>query len=278
MKEEWRKWKHITKLDPDKKITKNNIKTIIKTHTDAIMISGTQGITKQKVREITKLLKGYDVPKVLEPAHPTGMIYSRHIDWIFVPTVFNTDYSPYINGLHKHWLKRDLKKINWDIVIPESYIILNPKCAAAKVTRARADMTKEGVVATAVCAEKYFKIPIIYIEYSGTYGDPEIVKAVSEALTDSHLFYGGGIKTQHQAEEMSKYATIVVGNAIYDRGTGSLVNTMKGTLTQEMKSLRKKLDELRRLRAEKKMIKKKLKAKKNKFKRKSIGHRIKKKV
>ena len=277
MAEEWRNWKHITKLDPDKKITKKAVDTIIRTGTDAIMISGTLGITKEKIKHIMKLLKGYDVPRVLEPASPKGMIYHRDIDWMFVPTVFNTDYAPYINGLHKLWLKRDHEKINWDIVVPEAYIILNPKCSAARVTKARADMSKEGVVATALAAERYFKIPVIYIEYSGTYGNPEIVKAVREALTTSHLVYGGGIRTQHQAEEMSQYATIVVGNTIYDRGSASLVNTMKGTVSQEIKNLQQRLTDLNKLRGEKKRTKAHRKLKKIKKKSERRVKRIKRK-
>ena len=68
MVEEWRKWKHITKLDPDKKINDKIIEDIIETGTDAIMISGTQNITKDNVSELLKMLNEYDIPKVLEPA------------------------------------------------------------------------------------------------------------------------------------------------------------------------------------------------------------------
>ena len=102
--EEWRNWKHITKLDPDKKITGKIIENIIETGTDAVMISGTQNITKDNVTRLVKLLKEYDIPKVLEPATPEGMIY-KDIDWLFVPSVFNTRFSKYINGLHKVWIK-----------------------------------------------------------------------------------------------------------------------------------------------------------------------------
>jgi phosphoglycerol geranylgeranyltransferase len=244
--EEWRNWKHITKLDPDKKINSKIIESIIETGTDAIMISGTQNITKDNVAQLLKMLKDYDIPKVLEPANPSGLIY-KNIDWLFVPSVFNTHYSLYINGLHKIWIKMHKDEINWDMVVPEAYIILNPKCAAAKVSKAE-DMTLDGTVATAICAERYFNFPLIYIEYSGVYGDPNIVKAVKKALTKAQLIYGGGINTKERAEEMSQWATIVVGNTIYENGTHSFIDTMRGRLLGEMTEIQAKLSKLKKLR------------------------------
>ncbi|MBN2202946.1 MAG: phosphoglycerol geranylgeranyltransferase [Candidatus Aenigmarchaeota archaeon] len=244
--EEWRKWKHITKLDPDKKINDKIIEDIIETGTDAIMISGTQNITRENVTDLLAMLKEYDIPKVLEPASPRGMVY-KNVDWMFVPSVFNTFYSHYINGVHKAWIKAHKDKINWDIVVPEAYIVLNPKCAVAKVTKAY-ELTKEGAVATAVCAEKFFNFPVVYIEYSGTYGDPEIVKAVKESLENAHLIYGGGINTKQRAEEMAKYATIVVGNTIYENGTHSFIDTVRGRLLQEMTEIQGKLGKLNKMR------------------------------
>nr|NIO44427.1 heptaprenylglyceryl phosphate synthase [Candidatus Aenigmarchaeota archaeon] len=180
---------------------------------------------------------------------PIGLVY-KNIDWLFVPSVFNTYYSHYINGLHKMWIKLHKDKINWDIVVPEAYIILNPKCAAARVSKAQ-QMTIEGTVATAVCAEKYFNFPIIYIEYSGMYGDPNIVRTVKESLTDAHLLYGGGINTKEKAEEMSQWATIVVGNTIYENGTHSFIDTMRGRLVRELSDVQSKLGKLKKLRKRK---------------------------
>lgn len=222
----WENWKHITKLDPDRKISDRIIKTIVDSGTDAIMISGSQRITKEKVEKLLDLLKGYSIPKILEPVDPRAVVY-KDIDYIFVPTVFNTNNPLWINGLHKLWVKAD-KNINWDIVVPEAYIILNPKCGAARKTKAY-KMKKEDAVAAAVCAERYFNFPIIYIEYSGLYGDPELVAAIKASLTKAHLFYGGGINSAQKAEEMSKYATIVVGNTIYENGTHSLLKTVRGS-------------------------------------------------
>jgi phosphoglycerol geranylgeranyltransferase len=192
------------------------------------------------------MLKEYDIPKVLEPATPHGLVY-KNIDWLFVPSVFNTFNPHYINGLHRVWVKMHKDKIDWDKVVPEAYLILNSKCAAAKVSKAF-EMTLDGAVATAVCAERYFNFPVVYIEYSGMYGNPEIVKAVKEALTKAHLLYGGGINTKQRAEEMSQWATIVVGNTIYENGTHSFIDTVRGRLLREMSDIQGKLGKLKRLR------------------------------
>ncbi|RJS84575.1 geranylgeranylglyceryl/heptaprenylglyceryl phosphate synthase, partial [Methanophagales archaeon] len=53
----WKNWKHITKLDPDKHITQADLKTVVESGTDAIMISGTQNITDRNVSQLISLLK-----------------------------------------------------------------------------------------------------------------------------------------------------------------------------------------------------------------------------
>jgi putative glycerol-1-phosphate prenyltransferase len=77
-------------------------------------------------------------------------------------------------------------------------------------------------------AEKMFHLPIFYLEYSGKYGDPQLINEVKKVLEKTVLFYGGGISTVHQAAEMGKHAdVIVVGNAIYDNFDQALA-TVKG--------------------------------------------------
>jgi len=105
----------------------------------------------------------------------------------------------------------------WEEIVAEGYCVLNPDCKVAQATAAQTDLSTEDVIAYARMAERYFKLPIFYVEYSGAYGDVEIVKEVSNVLDETKLFYGGGITSIEQAVEMAQYAnTVVVGNIIYD--------------------------------------------------------------
>ena len=66
-------------------------------------------------------------------------------------------------------------------------------------------------------AEELYRFPIMYVEYSGTYGDVDKVKAIANMLQHTQLFYGGGITNIDKAKEMSNIAdTIVVGDIIYN--------------------------------------------------------------
>lgn len=209
----WEKWNHITKLDPDKHISKEALKTIVNSGTDAIMISGTQNINSKKVSELMSLLSSYDIIKILEPAKPEAITYEG-IDYLFVPSVLNTTDSQWLIDKHVNWING--YEIYWDIVVPEAYIVLNPDSAVAKLTKAKTDLSIENVIAYGLYAEKYLRIPIVYVEYSGTYGNPLVVKRLKEALNSASLFYGGGIDSKEKAMEMKKYANaIVVGNVAY---------------------------------------------------------------
>lgn len=209
----WKNWKHITKLDPDKHISKADLKTVVESGTDAIMISGTQNITDENVSQLISMLKNYDIPKILEPATPEAVMYEG-IDYIFVPLVLNSRDLKWIVGKHVNWIKK--QSIEWDMITPEAYIVLNPESAVAKLTKSDTDLTDNEVVAYARYAEKYLHLPITYIEYSGTYGDPHKVKKVKQSLTETSLFYGGGIDSKEKAAEMKACAdVIVVGNVVY---------------------------------------------------------------
>jgi phosphoglycerol geranylgeranyltransferase len=210
----WQNWRHITKLDPDKSLLHDDLKTIAESGTDAIMISGTQNITNKNVSQLISLLKDYEIPKILEPATPDAVV-AEGMDYVFVPLVLNTGDLKWIVGKHKDWIMN--QTIDWNKVIPEAYIVLNQESAVAKLTKSKTDLTSDEVVAYVRYAEKYLRLPIVYIEYSGTYGDPRVIKKVSESLNEASLFYGGGIDSKDRAAEMKQYAdVIIVGNVVYN--------------------------------------------------------------
>mgnify|MGYP002387567444 CR=1 FL=1 len=118
-------------------------------------------------------------------------------------------------------------KIPWEYIVPEAYIVLNPDSSVGKVTKSVCNLNADEVAAFVTVADRYFHFPVVYIEYSGMYGNPAVVKAASDAIDKSILYYGGGINSAEKAAEMSRYAdTIVVGNAVYDQGAAVLKATV----------------------------------------------------
>jgi phosphoglycerol geranylgeranyltransferase len=210
----WLNWRHITKLDPDKHISRDDLDVIVKSGTDAIMVSGTQNITTKNTSRLLSMLEDYAIPKILEPVTPEIVVYEG-IDYLFVPQVLNTGDFKWLIGRHVEWIKR--YPIRWEVVVPEAYIVLNPNSAVAKLTTAKTDLTIEEIIAYGVYAERYLHSPIVYVEYSGTYGDPEVVKNLKPALNNASLIYGGGIDSKEKAIEMKSHVdVIVVGNVVYD--------------------------------------------------------------
>ena len=222
----WKDWVHVTKLDPDKQLKPGDIDAIAASGTDALMLSGTLNVTQENLAMLQKQLKAYDLPLVMEPAGPEAVLM-QGIDYVFVPSVMNTTDVAWLVGKHRAWVQMQKGRIPWDVIVPEAYIVLNPNSSVGKVTKAVCDLKADEVAAYVTVADHYFHFPIVYIEYSGTYGDPEVVKAASAALDKAVLYYGGGINSAEKAAEMSNFAdTIVVGNAVYDQGAAVLKATV----------------------------------------------------
>ncbi|PKG25144.1 heptaprenylglyceryl phosphate synthase [Niallia nealsonii] len=207
-------WRHVFKLDPNKEISDKNLERICESGTDAIIVGGTDGVTLENVLSIMSRVRRYTIPCVLEISSIESV--TPGFDLYFVPTVLNSTNTSWVTGLHQKAVKEYGEIMNWDEFLMQGYCILNKECKAANVTEANTELSKEDVAAFAMMAEKMFHLPIFYVEYSGTYGNPEMVKAAKKHLINTTLFYGGGIKNLQEAEEMASIAdVIVVGNIIY---------------------------------------------------------------
>lgn len=225
MQQPWKHWVHVTKLDPDKRLPTGAIDEIATSGTDALMLSGTLNVTRENLGALMNQVASYDLPVVVEPASPDSIVVTG-TSILFVPSVINSTDVQWIVGKHRDWVLHH--RVPWDLVVPEAYIVLNPASAVGRVTRATCTLSPREVAAYATCADRYFHFPIVYIEYSGTYGDPAVVKAASEALDSAVLYYGGGINSAEKAASMGRYAdTIVVGNVVYERGVQALRDTVR---------------------------------------------------
>ncbi|MHC1626332.1 MAG: phosphoglycerol geranylgeranyltransferase [Methanoculleaceae archaeon] len=224
----WKNWRHVTKLDPDKEISLHMVEDIAVSGTDALMLSGTLNVTPEKVIDLRDMVMSYGLPLVVEPADPSVAILEG-IDLLFVPSVLNTSSLEWLIGRHVEWVRNEF--IDWERVVPEAYIVLNPDSAVARVTGSNCALDSGDVSVYATLADRYFGFPIVYIEYSGVYGDPNVVHRVSTVIENARLFYGGGINSPARAAEMGQWAdTIVVGNAVYEAGTAALKETVRALI------------------------------------------------
>ncbi|GLB61907.1 heptaprenylglyceryl phosphate synthase [Cytobacillus sp. NCCP-133] len=210
-----REWSHVFKLDPDKYISDEDLEKVCESGTDAIIVGGTDGVTLEKVLDLMARIRRYTVPCVLEVSTIDSI--TPGFDLYFIPTVLNSQDVKWITGLHHEAVKEYGDIMNWEEIIVQGYCILNKDCKAAQVTNSRTELSLDEVKGFAMMAEKMFRLPIFYLEYSGKYGDAAVVSEVKETLEETVLFYGGGIESQEQAMEMAKHAdVIVVGNIIYE--------------------------------------------------------------
>ncbi|UJF33148.1 heptaprenylglyceryl phosphate synthase [Paenibacillus hexagrammi] len=209
-----RKWKHVFKLDPDREISDEHLDRICLSGTDAIMVGGTTGVTFDNTVDLLARIRQYEVPCVLEISNRDAIVPG--FDLFLIPVVLNSMDPDWILGHHHEAIKEYGAMLNWDEIVPEGYIILNGEASAAKLTSAKTALDAKDAAAYARMADKLFHMPIVYVEYSGIFGDMELVRRTQSVLEDARLFYGGGIDSLERAREAAEAAdTIVVGNIIY---------------------------------------------------------------
>ncbi|WNR44741.1 heptaprenylglyceryl phosphate synthase [Paenibacillus roseipurpureus] len=209
-----RKWKHVFKLDPDRDISDEALDRLCLSGTDAILVGGSSGVTFDNTVDLLARIRQYEVPVVLEISNQEAIVPG--FDLFLIPVVLNADDPKWIVGQHHEALKEYGALLNWDEIVAEGYIILNKEATAAQLTSARTDLDAKDVAAYARMADKLFHMPIVYVEYSGAFGDMELVRRTRQVLEHARLFYGGGIDSIEKAAQAAEAAdTIVVGNIIY---------------------------------------------------------------
>jgi putative glycerol-1-phosphate prenyltransferase len=208
-------WKHVFKLDPERELSDEALERVCLSGTDAILVGGSTGVTFDNTVDLLARIRRYEVPCVLEVSNREAIVPG--FDMFFIPIVLNAQDPDWIVGHHRQALKEFGAIMNWDEMMPEGYVILNAQSAAARLTRADTAMDARDVVALARMADRMFRLPIFYVEYSGAFGDMELVRKAKDVLQHARLFYGGGIDSLEKAKQAAEAAdTIVVGNAVYE--------------------------------------------------------------
>ncbi|WP_106767210.1 heptaprenylglyceryl phosphate synthase [Paenibacillus faecalis] len=229
MKDIIKPWRHVFKLDPEKEISDDILDKVCMSGTDAIMLGGSTGVTYENTVDLMSRVRRYELPCVQEVSDLEAVVPG--FDLYMVPMVLNTSDPTWIVDRHREGIERYGYMIPWELIVTEGYIVLNPDAAVAKLTKAETEISEESVAAYAQIADKLMSLPIVYLEYSGMFGDMDTVRTVRRSLDHARLFYGGGITSAEQAGVAASIAdTIVVGNVIYDDLSGALetVKVVKG--------------------------------------------------
>jgi len=206
-------WKHIFKLDPAKEISDDDLELVCESGTDAIIVGGTDNVSLDNVLDLLSSIRRYSVPCILEVSNMEAI--TPGFDYYFIPMVMNSTDKKWMMDIQHEAIKQYKDIMDWDEIFVEGYCILNEDSKAYQRTSCSMP-DEEDVIAYAYMAEHVFHLPIFYVEYSGTYGDPALVQKVKNELDNTLLFYGGGIENPIQAREMEEHADVViVGNSIY---------------------------------------------------------------
>lgn len=215
MKPFYSPWRHVFKLDPDRTLSDEALDRVCMSGTDAIMVGGSTGVTYDNTVELLSRVRQYEVPCVLEISNHEAVVPG--FDLYMIPMVLNTTRAEWLIGHHQRAIRDYGYMMPWDQLVPEGYIILNGDSAVAKLTEAQTGLTAEEAVAYAQAGDRLLSLPIVYLEYSGTFGDMELLGRVKRSMHHSQLFYGGGIDSALKAQQAAALAdTIVVGNIIYE--------------------------------------------------------------
>ncbi|MCW3795462.1 heptaprenylglyceryl phosphate synthase [Paenibacillus sp. LS1] len=226
-----KQWRHVFKLDPDRDITDEELDLVCMSGTDAIIVGGSSGITYDNTVDLMSRVRRYELPCVLEVSDLEAVVPG--FDGYLIPMVLNATDSKWMIGHHQQAIERYGYLIPWDLLIAEGYIVLNANSTVARLTGADTDLTTGAAVAYAQAAERLLNLPIVYMEYSGMFGDMELVGETHRQLDRAHLIYGGGIDDPEKAAQAAQVAdTIVVGNIVYSDLNKALetVLAVKGTI------------------------------------------------
>jgi len=208
-------WKHVFKLDPDREINDDALDAVCMSGTDAILVGGSSGVTFENTVDLMSRIRRYEVPCAFELSDASCGVPG--FDGYFIPSVLNTRRSEWLIGRHVEALRDFGHLLPWESIAGVAYLVLNPDSTVARLTEAETGISNYEAIAYSQVADRLWNVPVLYVEYSGTFGDMDVLRDIRNTLRNAKLFYGGGINGPERAAQAAKFAdTVVVGNVIYE--------------------------------------------------------------
>ncbi len=240
---DWSGIDHITKIDPAKRLPDD---LAILEDTDLIMVGGSDGVTAENTLDAIRHIRTqFPTLTVFQEPYRSDQVTRETIDaadYLSVPAVYNGDYRHFLGKQIELFTElgnkpdelfgsglpiigdlitskgREIVSGILDKIIAEGYVIQHCDSKAAAVSGVEERYTTEQIAGAALATETFYRFPIFYVEYSGTYGGPEDVAVAAAQLNETTLLYGGGIESASQTREILNAGAdaVVVGDCFHD--------------------------------------------------------------
>ena len=250
-----RSWTHLTKVDPEDAKRLPLLYPRYLRHTDAVAVGGSTAVTSTNTETTFELLAAVDPPVFHEPSGPTH-VTARTLDaaaFVAIPQVLNGSPAAFVGDLGAgiervreelapslvaegvpSWTPASVRDrladaaTAWllETAVFEAYLVQNPASAAAREAGVDATDVLSPAEARrrAMVADRYLRSPVVYVEYSGSFGGSDarrVLEAVRTGVSRSQVWYGGGLASRTDARTMLEAGAdaVVVGDAFHDVAT-----------------------------------------------------------
>ncbi|MHC1623420.1 MAG: phosphoglycerol geranylgeranyltransferase [Candidatus Methanospirareceae archaeon] len=227
---------HLTLIDPDSQAPDEAAKIAAGAAaggTDAIMVGGSLGGGGAQLDEtVLAIKKCTDLSIILFPSSVAGL--SKHADAVFFMSLLNSKDVMYVTT--NQALGAPIVKRHGIEPIPMAYIIISPGGTAGWVGDAKPIPREKPELAVAYAlAAKYLGMRWVYLEAGSGAGEsvpPAMIKAVKDAIDDTKLIVGGGIRDGKTAKECVEAGAdaIVTGTAIEKGDVTSKIREFVGAI------------------------------------------------
>jgi phosphoglycerol geranylgeranyltransferase len=211
---------HLTLIDPDSQSPPNAARMAEAAAlggTDGLMVGGSVGACGSILEETVRQIKARtDLPVVLFPGSAAGLC--QNADAIFFMSLLNSRSIGYI--VENQALGAPMVLRYGLEPLPMAYLIVEPGGTVGWVGDAKAIPRSKPEIAVAYAlAGKYLGMRLVYLEAGSGAESPvplEMVRKVKQALGDTLLVAGGGIKTGLDAADLVAAGAdiIVTGTAV----------------------------------------------------------------